>query len=216
MPHRSFVVRQPKGAMNMSAVLDFLIGSTKKDEKKSNNSKEKGKKSVSKVPRSVQQTIPYESVYPNGIIRTGSDRYSKTYKLTDVNFKTEEQGIQESMFLDFEGLLNSLEPGQIGQVTIFNKNIDSDTIKNGILLQPAKDTLNHYRDEFNDILINKMQEGKNNLVKEKYYSVSVEAPDIEEAARMFIRVDNDVNSKVARITKTDTRPLSIDDRLALL
>ena len=39
------------------------------------------------IPKTVQQSIPYIRVYENGIIETEKGRYSKSYKLDDVNFQ---------------------------------------------------------------------------------------------------------------------------------
>lgn len=51
--------------------------------------KEKAKKKPRslKVPKSVQDSIPYHMVYPeNGIIETEPGHFCHAYKLTDCNF----------------------------------------------------------------------------------------------------------------------------------
>ena len=37
------------------------------------------------VPKSVQDVIKIDAVYSDGIFLTGKDRYSKTFKFTDIN-----------------------------------------------------------------------------------------------------------------------------------
>ena len=196
-----------------------LFGSSKNKitpDKKPKKQKQKNKKKSMVLPKTVQETIPYETVFPNGIIRTDTGHYSKTYRIADVNFKTAEQSVQESMFLNYEGLLNGLDASMIGQITVFNRSIDPDTVKNNLLMRPQNDEFNAYRDEYNNILLAKMSEGRNNLIKEKYYTVSVEAQDIKMAATAFQRLDADINSKISRINKMETPPLSIEERLAVL
>lgn len=191
----------------------------KKDAKAKNIStqnKKKSKKKSKKIPKTVQQSIPYDSVYPNGIISLEPGIFSKSYKLEDANFKTEDEERQESLFLSYESILNSIDATMTAEVTIFNRNIDSDTIKNNILLKPQKDDLNVYREEYNDVLLSKMAEGKNNLVKEKYFTVSVEAENIDIASTIFKRLDTEISQKVERINTKQTPPLSTEDRLNIL
>ena len=38
------------------------------------------------VPKSVQDVINIDAVYSDGIFMTGKDRYSKTFKFTDINY----------------------------------------------------------------------------------------------------------------------------------
>lgn len=184
---------------------------------KDNKNKKKNNSSVktNKVRKSVQQSIPYSTVFPNGIIMCGQGNYSKSYKLEDVNFQTADQGLQESMYLDYEGLLNSIGPGQSMQITVFNRSISPEAIRNQVLLKPRADNLNGYRDTYNSILLDKINEGRNSLRKEKYLTISTQAPNIEEASITFNRLDNEVNSKVNRINHADTPPMTLEDRLAV-
>lgn len=186
---------------------------------KSANSSSKAKKEPKKkikIPRTVQDSIPYETVYPNGIIKIANGKYCKSYRLADANFAIADQYEQETMFLDYEGLLNSIDTTMSAQVTVFNRSVDPEIIKNQIFLKPKNDMYNEYRDEYNTMLADKMSEGRNNLHKEKYFTVTVDADSITEANLAFKRIDNDVNSKVSRINKQDTPPMTIEERLGVL
>lgn len=39
-----------------------------------------------RVPRTVQDTIPVDSIYKDGIFRSGN-RYTKSYRFLDINYK---------------------------------------------------------------------------------------------------------------------------------
>ena len=39
-----------------------------------------------KIPKSVQQAIPIETAYTDGVFQVGKKRYSKTYRFTDINY----------------------------------------------------------------------------------------------------------------------------------
>ena len=38
------------------------------------------------VPKGVQDVIPITAIYDDGIFQTGKDKFSKTYKFSDINY----------------------------------------------------------------------------------------------------------------------------------
>ena len=50
------------------------------------------------VPRKVQDVIPIQRIWKDGIFQVGS-RFSKTYKFTDINYLVASREDKESMFL---------------------------------------------------------------------------------------------------------------------
>lgn len=174
------------------------------------------KKNAMTIPKSVQDTIPYERVYKNGIIETSTGTFSKSYKIEDMNFRIASQDEQENIFCQFGDMLNSFGSECKFQFTVFNRNIDKDKFNNNILIKSQKDSLNEYREEFNDMLAQKIGEGRNNLIREKYITVSIESESIDEAVTNFARIDGEVASNVKRMNKQDTAPLSLYEYLDLL
>lgn len=127
--------------------------------------KEKKKK---RIPTTVMESIPYRSVYKNGIIEDYDGRFSKTYRLKNTNFDVEEIEKQESMVLAYERFINCIDENMIGQLTIINRSVDQDQIKNGILMKPKNDGQNWMRSEWNEIFSSHLESGKNNLTKDKH------------------------------------------------
>ena len=162
------------------------------------------------------ETIPYRSVYQNGIIEDYNGRFSKMYKIPDVNFDVEEDDIQEEMYIDYEKLVNSLDSQSIGQLTIINRNIDPDMIRNNILMKPKRDGAEQYRNEFNSFFATLLSEGHNNMIKEKYWTVSVKADNIVDGNDALKRNDRKVNQILRKVCKVDVNPSTIKDRLALM
>ena len=39
-----------------------------------------------KIPKRIQHTIPIEMIYLDGIFKVGKNKYSVTYKFTDINY----------------------------------------------------------------------------------------------------------------------------------
>ena len=52
-----------------------------------------------RIPKNVMESIPYKWVNKNGIFEDYDGRFSKTYRILDTNFDTEEDEQQEKMVL---------------------------------------------------------------------------------------------------------------------
>lgn len=63
------------------------------------------------VPKGVQDCIPLTAIYDDGIFRVGKDKYSKSFKFTDINYAVASREDKEAMFLEYSELLNSLDSG---------------------------------------------------------------------------------------------------------
>lgn len=177
----------------------------------------KGKKSNGvAIPKTVQDTIPYLAVYQNGIIETEQGVFTKSYKLEDVNFKVATDEEQENIFLRYVDFLNTFDSDIRIQLTIFNRNIDEEHVKERILIPFCRDNLNEYREEYNTMLRDKMKEGRNNIVKEKYITLTAKARDSEEAFTRFSKLDTEVSTSIKRINGIDTPPMTAVERLEVL
>ena len=169
-----------------------------------------------KVPTDTFETIPYHGVYQNGIIEDYNGRFSRTYQIPDVNFDVQEEDQQEKIVVDYERLINAVDTNMTGQLTVINRNIDPDYVRNNILLKPRNDGLNNYRSEMNAFFSDILAEGHNNMIKEKYWTVSVPAENIIEATDIIKRTDRRVNNALRQICKYDIKPCTIKERLALI
>lgn len=179
--------------------------------------KEKQKqKNNAKVAKTAQQTIPYIGVYANGVIETSVGRFSKSYLLEDVNFKIATPEEQANIFLRYQELLNMFGPEVDAQITVFNRDVDAERVKQEILMPLRGDHLDVYREEQNQIISDKMNEGKNNLAHEKYLTVSIEAEGIDAANIVFSRLDVEIPAAVKLINGVDTVSLTIGERLSIL
>ena len=82
-----------------------------------------------KIPHSVQDTIPVNRIYKDGVFLIGKDKYSKIFKFTDINYAVASKPDKEAMFLNYGELLNSLDSGATTKITILNRK--QVKIKNG-------------------------------------------------------------------------------------
>ncbi|MBQ6416540.1 MAG: conjugal transfer protein TraE, partial [Butyrivibrio sp.] len=50
------------------------------------------------TPRTAQQTIPFERIFPDGICRVGMDYYTKTIQFQDINYQLAQQDDKTEIF----------------------------------------------------------------------------------------------------------------------
>ena len=104
------------------------------------------------VPRGVQDVIPIKAIYDDGIFQVGRDKFSKTYKFSDINYAVASREDKEAMFLEYSELLNSLDSGATTKITINNRRLNRANFEKTILLPLKGDALDEYREEYNRIL----------------------------------------------------------------
>ena len=147
-------------------------------QKKPKKTKEKA---VRKVARTVQDTIPYEHVHGKYIFEVEKNRYSVTYSFSDVTYDAADAAEQERIFLAYGDLLNSFDTSDDIQITLHNNVINQKEFSSQILLKHAGDGFDEYRDEYNEMLLDKMQQGQNGITTKKYFTVTVTAATLELA-----------------------------------
>ena len=165
------------------------------------------------IPRSVQETIPVRCVYPDGIWLVGN-RHSKSWRLTDVNYAASSDEERRGIFLAYGGVLNSLPTDAATKITIINRRLNPVDFESSILMEDQWDGLDEYRQEANAILKSRAAES-NNLVQEKYITLSVPQRKIEETRSYFRRVDGNLTKSLGRLDST-AREVGNHDRLRIL
>ncbi len=165
-----------------------------------------------KIPRSVQQSIPVQRIYRDGIWQVGG-KYSKTWRFADINYSVASHEDQTEMFLAYCGVLNALPTDATTKITINNRRLNGADFQRSILMRTLGDNLDQYRQEYNAILTEKAAES-NNLIQDKYITVSVSRKNIEEARTFFKRVDIDLGKSFGKLD-SGAKPLDNHERLRI-
>lgn len=167
------------------------------------------------VPRTVQKTLPYKRVCDTYIFKIDDNRYSKTYQFEDVNYAIVKQDEQESIFLGYCSVLNSFDTNADIQITIHNNRVNRADFKDMVLIKRRDDGFDDYRDEYNDMLIEKMEQGQNGIRRNKYITVTLQAADLENARSKFNTIDLELTNAFKRVG-SNIVPLTSNDRIVLL
>ena len=166
------------------------------------------------VPKKVQDMIPVQAIYPDGIFLVGKNKYSKMYRFEDINYAVASREDKESMFLEYSELLNSLDSGATTKITINNRRLNKTDFEEQILIKMKQDGLDEYREEYNEMLVDKAT-GSNAIVQDKYVTISVNKKTIEDARVYFSRVGADLITKFNRLGSKCTE-LDAVDRLRVI
>ena len=182
-----------------------------------NKTKSKSKGNKNTVKNSIQDTIPYLAAYTdNGIIETSSGVFSKAYTFQDINYHTATEENQQSFLLKYGQLINRFDPSIKFQIVLNNRNVDMKDFKKNNLLPMKKDNLDVFRQEYNQIILKKMEEGRNNLVKERYLVLSTECESIDVAENTFNRLDAEIINAFKEIGGSRAEAMTTPERLELL
>ena len=166
-----------------------------------------------KVPRKVQDLIPIKNIWPDGIFKVGN-KFSKSFRFSDINYLVASREDKESMFLTYSELLNSLDSGAATKITINNHRLNRSDFEESILMPMKQDGLDEYRKEYNDMLLDKAT-GANGITQEKYITITVAKKDIEEARAYFVRIGADLTAHFANLGSKCV-PLNAAERLRIL
>lgn len=165
------------------------------------------------VPKGVQDVIPITAIYDDGIFRVGKDKYSKTFKFSDINYAVASREDKESMFLEYSELLNSLDSGATTKITINNRRLNRLDFEKTILIPAKGDELDDFREEYNKILLDKAT-GANSIVQDKYMTISVTKKSVEDARNYFGRVGAELIAHFGRLGSKCVE-LETDERLRI-
>ena len=151
------------------------------------------------IPKSVQDTIPIQRIWPDGIFQVGS-RFSKTFSFTDINYQIAGKEDKTAMFLDYSELLNALDSGASAKITINNRKINKAEFEKSLLLPMKEDGLNHFRKEYNEMLLSKVTGTNNSVVQDRYITITVAKRNIDEARTYFSRVGTDLITHLSQLS----------------
>ena len=150
------------------------------------------------VPRRVQDLIPVQRIWPDGIFQVGSNKFSKTWKFSDINYQVASEEDKENMFLLYSDVLNSFDSAATTKITVNNHRLNKKDFEDSILMPLKHDGLDKYREEYNDMLLEKAT-GANGITQEKYITVSINKKSIEDARTYFARTGADLQMRLSAL-----------------
>lgn len=186
--------------------------------------KKKDRREKRKIKRTTIQTLPYECFVSNYVVllksnvkigKETANLYSKTYLVPDINYSalTKEQQLEKmQIYID---LLNGFDSTASLQVTLMNSKINKEEFENKLLLKKCNDGLDEERQEFNEILHDKIMHGQNGIHCRKFITVTVAAINFDTASTRFFNIESHIINCLGRLG-TELIPLNANERVRLM
>ena len=156
--------------------------------------------------------VPIKSTYEDGIFLLSDNSYSKTFQLSEINYITSDNDLQEKFFRGYAETLNSMmEPFKI---TVLSRKIEQITDVNTLFLHHFYDRLDYLRDEFNEY-IKGLSLNATSYIQQIYLTSSCSKKKYKEATQYFNRIESNLQQALTRIGSEAT-PLNEAQKLELI
>lgn len=168
-----------------------------------------------KPPHSVQETIPYERMWPDGICRVSPNYYTKTLQFWDINYQLAQNEDKSAIFEGWCDFLNAFDSSVHLQLSFLNLTANADAVEQRILLPDKADGFDAIRREYTEMLQNQLAKGSNGLSKRKYLTFGVESENYRTAKPRLERIETDLLNHFKRLGAA-AAPMDGRERLKLM
>ncbi len=172
-----------------------------------------------RTPRSIQDTIEISAVAENGIFevtkgrKSSFNKYSKCYRFQDINYTIATEDEQIGIFERYCKFLNSLDCNY--KITINNKNRNMEALRSQVMIPKVEDGFNGCREIYNDIIEDKIIEGRQGIEQERYLTITIERKNFEEAKAQFASIEATINKAFIELG-AEICPMTGNERLQTL
>ena len=187
---------------------------TKREKKQIRSVIEKAKRDDG-IPRTAQQSIPFQRMFPDGICRVSDRYYTKTIQFQDINYQLAQQEDKTSIFEEWCGFLNFFDSSIHFELSFMNMATDMESFERRIQIQPRQDGFDDVRQEYSQMLRQQLERGNNGLTKTKYLTFGIEAESMKQAKPRLEHVQTDLLNNFRRLG-VSARTLNGKERLHLM
>lgn len=173
-----------------------------------------GKRRIAKtvIPNTTQKSIPYIADYEEGVFEIKPNKYSKMYRLKDINYRTGHEEEQITIFVKLGEFLNYFSEEIRLAFVIDNRVVSKSEQERKVFKQTKNDGYDRHRKEYNNILRSQIIAGRNDMQIQKYITVTIDADNPIDALLRFHKIDAEIITNLRRIG-SDGEILTTDERL---
>ena len=167
------------------------------------------------IPRTAQQSIPFQRMFPDGICRVSDRYYTKTIQYQDINYQLAQQEDKAAIFEEWCSFLNFFDSSIHFELSFMNMATDAEVFEKNIRIPLRNDHFNSVRSEYSQMLKTQLAQGNNGLTKTKYITFGIEAESMREAKPRLDHVQTNLMNNFKRLGVV-ARVLNGKDRLQLM
>lgn len=162
-----------------------------------------------------QNTIQFRQMFKDGICQVTRNLFSKTIQFFDANYQLADFEEQNMIFSKYCDLLNYFDNTVNFQLTFENQNRSQDTLIRDIQIPPQDDEFNDIRQEYSEMLTDKLLTGRNGQSTRKFLTFTIEAASHKAAKSKLLSIEADI-IKMYKLIGVEARALSGAERLETL
>ena len=168
-----------------------------------------------RIPRTAQQTIPYQEMRRDGICVVNAHYFTKQIQFYDINYQLAQNEDKNQIFENYCDFLNYFDSSIRVQLSFLNQRADMEERTRSIHIADQADAFNSIREEYSDMLKNQLAKGNNGLTKTKYITFGIEADSLKAAKPRLERIEADI---LANFKALGVKARSLDgyERLVIL
>ena len=131
----------------------------------------------------VQDSIPFRNMFPDGLCRLDGRTFSKTIAFEDVNYRLASPEDQRDIFEHLCDFYNGYDPTIGVQVSLSSRYVEHGPEEDLFGIHSQGDDLDPIREDAAGILRFQYERGSNGYVKTKYVTLTIEAENLAAALR---------------------------------
>ena len=167
------------------------------------------------IPRTAQQSIPFQRMFPDGICRVSDKYYTKTIQYQDINYQLAQQEDKTAIFEEWWSFLTFFDSSIHFELSFMNMATDAEVFEKNIRIPYRNDNFNNVRSEYSQMLKMQLAQGNNGLTKTKYITFGIEAESMREAKPRLEHVQTNLMNNFKRLG-VSARVLNGKERLQLM
>ena len=167
------------------------------------------------IPRTAQQSIPFQRMFPDGICRVSDRYYTKTIQYQDINYQLAQQEDKTAIFEEWCSFLNFFDSSIHFELSFMNMATDAEVFEKNIRIPLRNDHFNSVCSEYSQMLKTQLAQGNNGLTKTKYITFGIEAESMREAKPRLDHVQTNLMNNFKRLGVV-AKVLNGKDRLQLM
>ena len=185
------------------------------EQKKKLVKKKLREKKNSNVPKTAQQSIPYQEMFRDGICRVDDTHYTKCIMFGDINYQLAQNEDKTAAFEYWCDFYNYFDPSISVQISCMNQYVNVSEMEGSIDLPMKNDEFDEIREEYAGVLKTQLAKGNNGLMRKKYVTFGIEAENVRVAKPRLERIETDIMNNL-KAMGVNSHPLSGYERLKLL
>ncbi len=167
------------------------------------------------IPKTTQESIPFDRMFQDGICRVGTNYYTKTIQFQDINYQLAQQEDRTEIFEEWCSFLNFFDSSVHFELSFMNLATDAEKFEKSIAIPHQPDGFNEVRDEYTSMLRHQMEVGNNGLTKTKYLTFGIYAESMKAAKPRLMHIEIDLINNFKRLG-VQSKTLNGEERLELM